>query len=425
MTAPPSDVVVIGAGAVGICAAWSLAERGATVTVIERSPRLGEETASGSGGLITPSHCVPLAGTKLLRELPRQLVGRGGMVSIRPRLDPDLARFIVHAVRRGGSAHLLSGLRALRDQSRASQKRFAELCAGGIDIDLRHSGVMNVCNTERGFERLRHEAELLATEGFGPRVLDGAAAAELEPELRTDLAGAVLWDEDDECIPARLTPALAEACRQRGVRFALDTTVTDVVTEATGGASRIVTTQGTFDADQIVVATGAETPRIGRLLGVRVPIEAGKGHHVHLHAWHAPVRVPMIMNEDVLAVTSMGPDLRVVGGVDFVGVDRSIDPRRIDGIYRRIGRYLRRPPTPGTHRATTWSGLRPCTPDGLPIVGRLARAPSVVLAAGHGMLGLTLAPATGDDVARIILGDTDALAAAPWLAVYGPKRFGL
>ncbi|QEC46367.1 FAD-dependent oxidoreductase [Baekduia soli] len=422
MSAARPDVLVIGAGAVGVCAAWSLAERGVQVTVIERSQRLGEDTAAGSGGLITPSHCIPLAGTRVLRELPRQLLGRDGMVSVRLRLDPQLVRFAVHAVRHGGEQHLLSGLRALRDQSRASRMRFAALAAAGIDIGLRHSGVMNVCNTEAGFARLRHEAEVLAAQGFEPRVLEGAAAAAVEPELREDLAGAVLWAEDDQCIPARLTPALADACRDRGVHFKLGTTVTGL---GVGAATRVATTSGTFVADHVVLAAGAETPALGRLLGVRVPIEAGKGHHVHLHDWPAPVQVPMILHEDVLGVTSMGPDLRVVGGVDFAGVGRSVDPRRIAGIYTRVGRYLRRPPTPGAHHAPTWSGLRPCTPDGLPIIGRLRRTPGIVVAAGHGMLGLTLAPATGDDVARLVLCDPDAHAAAPWLSTFTPARFGL
>jgi D-amino-acid dehydrogenase len=425
MSAQRSDVLVIGAGAVGVCAAWSLSQRGASVTVLERSPRLGSDTASGSGGLITPSHCVPLAGMKLLRELPHQFGGRDSMVSFRPRPDPELLRFAAHAVRRGRASHLRDGLRALRDHARASRARFAQLAADGVDIELRHNGVMNVCNTARGFARLCDEAELLAGEGFAPRILDGAAAAEIEPELRDDVAGAVLWEEDDECVPARLTPTLGEACRRRGVRFELATTVTAVVTLATGAVTEVVTDRGSFAADQVVIAAGAETPRVARLLGARVPIEAGKGHHVHIRGWHAPLRVPMILHEDVLAVTSMGPDLRLVGGMDFVGIDRSVDARRIEGIYRRAARYLRRPPTPGGDRTTTWSGLRPCTPDGLPIVGRLRRAPNVVVAAGHGMVGLTLAPATGDDVARLVHGDPDARAAAPWLSVYSPARFGL
>jgi D-amino-acid dehydrogenase len=425
VTEREADVVVVGAGAVGVCSAWSLLASGHSVVVVERAERLGLDTAAGSGGLITPSHCFPVAGAKVLRALPQMLLGRDSMASLRLRLDPQLLRFAAHALRRGRRDHLLSGLRALRDQSRTSRALFAQLARAGIDIDLRHSGVMNVCNTDAGLARLLDEARTLEREGFAPRILDGTEASRVEPALRDDVAGAVLWEEDDQCIPARLTPALGAAATDRGARFELGTAVVGFERDAAGAVTRVRTDRGAIRARHVVIAAGAETPRIARALGVHVPIEAGKGHHIDIHAWDEPLAVPMILHEDVLGVTSMGTDLRLVGGMDFVGVDRAIDPRRIQGIYRRVAHYLRRPPEPGRQQTTSWSGLRPCAPDGLPIVGPLRSAPNVLLATGHGMLGLTLAPATGEDVARLVRADRDPLRDAPWLAQYAPSRFGI
>lgn len=408
-----------------MCSGRELSQRGLDVVVVDAAERLGEDTAAGSGGLITPSHCVPLAGAKVLRELPRILLGRDSMMSVRPRLDPALLRYAARAVQHGRSAHVLAGLRALRDHARASRALFAEMAADGIDIGLRHSGVLNVCNTEPGFARLVEEARMLEREGFVPEILEGAAVANVEPAIRADVAGAVLWREDDQCLPARLTPELGRVCAGRGVTLELGSTVVGFARDADGTVSGVRTSRGTIDARHVVLAAGARTPALGRMLGVHVPVEGGKGHHLDVHDAPVTVGVPMILHEDVLGVTSMGADLRIVGGMDFVGLDRAIDPRRIAGIYERVARYLRSPPRPGEGRATPWSGLRPCTPDGLPIVGRLRAARNVVVATGHAMLGLTLAPATGRDVARLVAGERDVARESPWLEQFTPARFGL
>jgi D-amino-acid dehydrogenase len=420
-----ADAVVIGAGAIGMSSAWSLARRGLQTIVIERSTRLGDDTAAGSGGLITPSHCVPLAGAKVLRQLPRQLLRRDSMISLRPRLDPDLARFAIHALRRSRPAQLLAGLRALRDQARVSRGLFADLAAHGIDIDLEHSGVLNVCNTAEGFDDLLAEAQMLEREGFAPRILEGVQVAAVEPAIRPDVAGAVLWDEDDQCIPARLTPALGQACATLGVDLRLATKVLGFDQAADGTVYAVRTDHGPVATGAVVIAAGARTPRVARALGAHVPIQAGTGHHVTVHDSPIQVHVPMILNEDVLGVTSMGPDLRLVGGMDFIGLDPEIDLGRIDDIYTRVARYLRQPPRRDEGRATVWCGMRPCAPDGLPIIGRLRSAPNTVVATGHGMLGLTLAPATGNDVSALVAGDRQLLRDAPWLEQFTPKRFGL
>lgn len=419
------DAVVIGAGAIGMCSAWSLARRGLRTVVVERSSRLGDDVAAGSGGLITPSHCVPLAGAKVLRQIPQQLLRRESMISVRPRLDADLVRFALHALRRSRPAQLLAGLRALRDQARASRALFADFASHGVDVALAHNGVLNVCNTPAGFDDLLAEARMLEREGFAPRVLEGARVSAVEPAIRPDVAGAVLWDEDDQCIPARLTPALGRSCAALGVDIRLGTKVLGFGQEADGTVRTVLTDHGPIPAGAVIIAAGARTARVARALGARVPVQAGTGHHVMVHDAPVRVRVPMILNEDVLGVTSMGPDLRLVGGMDFVGLDPEIDLRRIDGIFTRVARYLREPPRRDQGRVTMWCGMRPCAPDGLPIVGRLRSAPNAIVATGHGMLGLTLAPATGSDVSALVADDRDALRNAPWLEQFTPTRFGL
>lgn len=422
-----ADVVVIGAGAIGMSCAWALVRRGASVTVLESSTRLGEDTAAGSGGVITPSHCIPLAGPRVLRGLPRYLLGLDDMISVRPWRARGLASYGLRALRVRRADDLLPGIRAVRDQARASRERFAELERDGVRVGLEHRGLMNVASTPEGFEALLEEAALLEREGFAPRILRGADAVGFEPTLRDDITGGVYWDEDDHCLPATFTPALGAACRERGVELRLGTRAVGFDRDARGAVTAVRTEGATAErvpADTVVLAAGAAIRRLGRVLGLRIPVQAGKGHHVHLRDWRGALpRIPMILHERTMGATPMGSDLRLVGGMDFAGDRRTLDPRRLARIVRFAADYLRDPPTLDEgSTSSTWCGLRPCTPDGLPIVGRTKSTPNAILATGHAMNGLTLSLQTGADVAVIVL---DGAADGPWLETYAPSRFGL
>lgn len=419
--------VVIGAGPVGLAAAWFLAREGAEVVVLERNPEIGLDTASGSAGVITPSHCLPLAGARVLRQVPRWLLGRG-MITISPRLDPALARFGLLALRAGRGQLMVAGLRALRDQARVSRELYAELAEVHPDFEFRRAGLMNVCSTPAGFEALAEEAELLEREGFRPRLLEGGAAAEVEPALRADVAGGVLWEEDASTAPGRAIGALADAATDAGAQIDLGAEVTGFRRDAVGRVVEVQLKARAVAARSVVLAAGAETPRLARMLGSSVPIQAAKGHHVHFDRFSAPPRIPMIFHEHAMGASAIGKGLRMTGGMDFCGLDRRVDERRIADILRLAGDYLRDAPDGAAARelgASRWCGLRPCTPDGLPIVGWTRRAPNTIVAAGHGMLGFTLGPAAGRDVADLIMGVRKGGSEGDWNEQFSPARFGI
>jgi D-amino-acid dehydrogenase len=419
--------VVVGAGPVGLAAAWFLAREGAEVVVVERNPEIGLDTASGSAGVITPSHCVPLAGARVLRHVPSWLLRRG-MITIRPRLDPELARFGALTLRAGRGQLMLAGLRALRDQARASRELYAELAESHPDFEFRRAGLMNVCSTPAGFEALAEEAALLEREGFQPRLLEGAAAAEAEPTLRGDVAGGVLWEEDASTAPARAIGALADAAAAAGARIELGAEVKGFRRDAVGRVTEVELATGPLPVRSVVLAAGAETPRLARMLGSRVPIQAAKGHHLHLARFAPAPRIPMIFHEHAMGASAIGEGMRLTGGMDFCGVDRRLDEGRIADILRFAGDYLRDAPDAAAAReqgASRWCGLRPCTPDGLPIVGWTRRAPNAMIAAGHGMLGFTLGPAVGRDVADLVLGIRRNRQEGDWNEQFSPARFGI
>jgi D-amino-acid dehydrogenase len=420
-----APVVVIGGGCVGLSAALFLARGGADVVIAERSLRLDGDAASGSAGLLTPSHCVPLAGPGVLRRLPAMLRGKG-MISVRPRLDRRMLRFGALAARAGRGERKLAGLRALLEQSRASLELYADFAADRPELEFRRNGVMNVCATGEAMEELVAEAELIAREGLEPRLLDGTEAAALEPTLRDDLAGAVFWKDDGSMAPDATIAALAEAASEAGARLALGSSPRGFRRGEDGSVVEVTLGEERIAPRAVVIAAGAGTPGVAAALGARVPIEPAKGHHFQLASFGPQPRIPMILQEQAMGFCAIGTGVRMTGGMDFAGDRPGVEDRRIADIKRLIGDYIADPPgEEGGAYAAQWAGMRPCTPDGLPIVGWMRRSPNTMIAAGHGMLGFTLGPATGRDVANLILGRPDSAEGAGWLAQCAPARFGL
>jgi D-amino-acid dehydrogenase len=273
---------------------------------------------------------------------------------------------------------------------------------------------------------LREEVELLGAEGLVGRVLSGHEAAELEPALRPDVAGAVFWEEDASMAPDRTIIALAEAAEEAGASVRLGLGVSDFTRAADGSVTIVHCGAESIPCAGVVLAAGAGTRALGNLLGLRIPVQAGKGHHVDLPNFRPAPRIPMIFHEHAMGAGPLGDGMRLTGGMDFVGDDGGIDQRRIDGILSLNRSYLREAERfASVPDAIPWAGMRPCTPDGLPIVGRLREAPNAVVATGHGMLGFTLGPAAGRDVAELISGTRVGPGNGTWQPQFAPARYGL
>ena len=410
------DVIVVGGGAIGVACAYELVQRGASVVVIESGDVPGFACSYGNAGLISPSHCIPLARPGIARRIPGWL-RPGGSVYVKPRASVSFARFGVSLLRSSGEERMLAGLRVLRDLSRVSQACFEELARAGLAFGYRRAGVMNVAATKAGFAELVADAELLEREGFDPELLDATQAGALEPLLRDDVAGAVHWAEDAHCDPADYVAEVARAAEASGVRFELGVRASRLVRGADGSVARVDTSDGSFRAPTVVLAAGAWTAALARTAGSSIPLEPGRGYHVHAPSGPR-LQMPLIFHEHVFAATPLGDGLRLAGTMDFVGLDLRYDESRARRLADDASRYLRELGT--LSGSSTWCGLRPCTPDSLPIVGRSGRVPNLILATGHGMLGLTLAPVTGVAVAQLVTGEP---ASAPVDAL-SPARFG-
>ncbi len=410
-------VVVVGGGVVGACAAYYLALAGRAVLLLEQ----GEVCAGssyGNAGLVVPSHSIPLAAPGVWLRGLRWMWNPESPFYIRPRPSAELARWLWRFRGACTAAHVRRALPVLRDLHHASLALYRELAATpGLDFGYRAEGAMAVYLTEAAYEEGIEETRVLAAGGVATKVLDGAGARAVEPALRPEVRGAVLFPDDAHLVPDRLVRGVAALAEARGARIR---TRTEVLGFRTAGR-RIVaveTTRGDVEPEEVVLAAGSWSPGLARTVGLRLPIQPGKGYSVTFDRPPVAPRIPLLLGEVRAAVTPMGDALRVAGTMELAGLDFSLNRRRVRAIVRGAGGYL---PDVDRYRVREiWRGLRPCTPDGLPLLGRSARLDNLVIATGHAMVGVSLGPITGRLVAELCAGRAPALD----LTLLRPERFG-
>lgn len=412
------DVVIVGGGVIGVSTAYYLAERGALVTIVEQG-EIASGSSWGNAGLIVPSHSVPLPHPGVLAQGLRMLLDPTGPFYVRPRLDVDLARWLWKFRAACTEAHVRRSVPVIRDLMLASLDLFRDL-APRFEFGFRHDGVLIVYRTERGLDEGRGEARLLESFGLTAKILDGASARELEPALRPDTVGAAFFPDDAHVTPDRFVRGLGKLAEARGVGIRSGTEVLGFRTER----RRIVaveTTRGDLAGDDVVLAAGAWSPPVARSLALDLPIQPAKGYSVTYAQPANGPRLPMLLAESRVAVTPMrgehGDLLRFGGTLELAGLDLSINRRRLDAITRGAREALTLPPELAL--VEIWRGLRPCSPDGLPLIGRTRRWDNLVVATGHSTTGLSLGPITGKLVAQVLTGETPAFDLAP----VDPDRF--
>ncbi|MGH7264453.1 MAG: NAD(P)/FAD-dependent oxidoreductase [Candidatus Rokuibacteriota bacterium] len=411
------SALVIGSGVIGVCSAYYLARDGWAVTLLDKGP-VCAGSSYGNAGLVVPSHSMPLAAPGVWLRGLRWMLDPESPFYIRPRASLELASWLWRFRGACTHAHVERALPVLRDLSFASLALFRELAAlPGLDFGFHQDGALTVFRTAAGYDAAVREARRLGDAGIAAKVLDGAGARALEPSLRAEVVGAIQFPDDAHLVPDRFVRGLAGAAAAHGVRVREGTEALGFRTEG----RRIVaveTTRGELATDLVVLAAGAWSPEVGRALGVRLPIQAAKGYSV---TWERPPdgpRLPLLLGEGRAAVTPMGDVLRVAGTLELAGLDLSIDRRRVAAVVRAAASYVA-----GVERFTVreiWRGLRPCTPDGLPILGRPARVENLIVATGHAMIGVSLGPITGRLVADLAAGTPPRVS----LDLLSPARFG-
>jgi D-amino-acid dehydrogenase len=395
-------VAVVGGGVIGACSAYYLAKAGHRVTVLDRG-RFGAACSHANCGFVCPSHVLPLATPGAVWSTLKTLFQRNSPLKVRPAVVFGNLGWFLGFARRCNTRDMLRAGRAIQALLNSSRTLFEELIREeDIACEWETKGLLFVFRTPKHFEHYAHTDELLRREFALPaKRFDSAELAALEPALLPGMAGGYLYESDAHLRPDRLMSELRRVLVARGVEVREQCEVAGFVRED-GTARAVRTNDGGVAADHFVVATGAWTPLLNSELGCRVPIQPGKGYSVTMPRPALCPTYPLIFEEHRVAVTPFASSYRLGSTMEFAGFDDSMNRSRLSILTDAAKLYLRDPLANPVEEE--WWGWRPMTFDGLPVIDRAPAASNVVIAAGHNMLGLSMAMATGKLVAEMIGG---------------------
>jgi D-amino-acid dehydrogenase len=416
------DVLIIGGGVIGVCAAYYLAERGARVTLVEQGD-IAAGSSYGNAGLIVPSHSIPLATPGALKSGLRWILDPESPLYIKPRLNLDLLNWLLKFTAACRTEPMRRAIPVLRDLGAASVALYEELAEelGGLKYGYHRTGLLQIFKTPAGLAEAKEEAHLLNEMGVNVEVLDGDGLRALEPKIRPDILGGLRFPGDAHFTPAEFVQQLACCAERKGARLSTRTEVLGFEVQGRK-ITTVRTTRGDWHPDEVILAAGAWSPVVARDLRLNLPIQPAKGYSITVKRPANAPTMPLLLGETKVAVTPMispdGPTLRFAGTLELAGLDMSITQRRVEAVRLAPREYLLE--MEETPVVEVWRGLRPCTPDGLPILGRAPACENLIVAAGHAMVGMSLGPITGKLVAQLVCDESPSMD----LKLLRAERFG-
>ncbi|CAN5666611.1 FAD-dependent oxidoreductase [soil metagenome] len=411
------DVLIVGGGVIGLACALALVEAGRGVRVLE-AKGIGSGSSYGNCGTITPSHAAPLAAPGTVAKALRWMLSPDAPLYVAPRFDPALWFWLLRFSRRCNTRDWQAAMRARAALLLASREALPDwIERHGLDCEFAASGMDYVFRSPQALEHFAHELPLLANLGVASERIGGAAYVRTEPALRDGIAGVVRFPGDARLRPDRYVDELARVLRAAGGVIEEGCEVNAI--ETVRGGVRVNTARGAREARDVIIATGAWSPRLARSVGLAgLPVQPGKGYSITYDRPPVVPRRPIVLSERSVCVTSWDSGFRLGSTMEFAGYDTSLNRCRLDAIERGAREYLHHPV--GPVKREEWYGWRPLACDDLPIIGAVPARDHIWLATGHGMLGVSMSTATASLVADLVCGHAPRIDPVP----YAPGRFG-
>jgi D-amino-acid dehydrogenase len=419
---------IIGSGVIGLFSAYYLNKQGYEVTIIERSN--GDDGCSmGNAGMIVPSHFIPLAVPGMIEKGIKWMFNSESPFYVKPRLNLDLLSWGLKFYQAANKKQVERAMPALRDISLLSKSLYQDLAkTPDFDFAFEEKGLMMLCKTEHNFEEEVAVAKQANELGLKTKTLTTKELHEFEPEVKPDVAGAIFYEGDAHLYPNQLVKNLKKHLENKGVKFLYNTEVTGFefekgqiksikIKQSVGEATQ----NSTLSTQNLIIATGSWSPLLADMLNIGLPMQAGKGYSVTYEQNEGKkLNIPSILLEARVAITPMSDNLIRFGGtMEIGGLNDEINMNRVRGIIKAVPNYFPDYQIDMPQKEQVWYGLRPCSPDGLPYIGRTNKYKNLVIASGHAMMGLSLAPATGKLVQEIIDNQKNSIE----IDLYKPERY--
>jgi D-amino-acid dehydrogenase len=411
-----NKVVVIGGGIIGVSTALELARRGHRVQIIEKN-KIGHGCSYGNAGWMTPCFAMPLPMPGMLFKSMKWMLNPEGPLYIKPTPTPLLLSWLLNFMKNMNEKQALRAVGGLVELSKISLRRYREIAdETGNKIKLETKGLLMASRGEAGVKAAEQELHYVEKFGIPGKKMTGEEIKAFEPALQGELLGGVYFPEEAHAEPLTTVLVMADLCRKLGVEITEGCEYTGVEIE-NDKIKSIQTTSGRIEADAFVLATGSWSQQLAKALRLRIPILGGKGYAMIVPPLKIQPTHPIMLIEKKIAITPREGSLRIAGTLELVNQDFSVTQRRVDAIIRGAQEYLTLPNNPEIKE--TWAGLRPCTPDGIPLIGWNKNLKNLMLACGHQMLGFQMGAGTGVVIADIFDGKQLSVDAK----LFDPSRF--
>lgn len=410
-----ADVVIVGAGIVGLASAYKLVEAGRSVLLVDRKG-IAEETSRGNAGAFAFSDILPLATKDVLRKLPRWLSDPLGPFAVRPEYLTQIMPWMLRFWRAGWPDRVAAGIRAQAALMRLARSEMDALVKNaGLGSFIRSDGVLELYESEVELRAAQSENEAKAREGIEIQIVRGSEIAALQPGLSPNLVVATFipkWQTVTD--PFEFAKAIGEAASTRGVTFR---TAEVTALRPLGDGVTVVFADGTtLRASKAVIACGAWSKTLTAPLGDLIPLDTERGYNTTLPPDAFDLRRQLVFPGHGFVVTPLSTGVRIGGAVELGGLKLPPNFKRADALLQKAARFM---PGLKTQGGRQWMGFRPSMPDSLPVIGRSRPSPHIVYAFGHGHLGLTQSAGTGKLVTELVTGAPPSIDLAP----YSPQRF--
>ncbi len=392
--------IIVGAGIIGLSAAYFLQKTGWQVTVLEKND--GTDNCSfGNAGMIVPSHFTPLASPGIVAQGIRWMFDSKSPFYVKPSLNWPLIQWGYQFLRKANRKNVERGAPCLRDLSLLSHSLYKELSASpDFDFSLEEKGILMYFKTQKTADEEIHTAEIAEKLGLDAELLTKDQIQVLEPGVELNILGAVHYHCDAHLYPNKLMAQLKKRIISNGGLIYINDPVLSMEVQH-GEIKKAKTKEYDYEADVFIVAGGSWLPELTKMAGINIPLMPGKGYSITENNPPVKLNIPAILCEARVAITPMDAFMRYGGTMEIASLNHQINIKRVEGIVEAVPTYFSniRPKVPDSKNI--WYGFRPCSPDGLPYIGSGKKITNLIIAGGHSMMGLSLGPATGKIISEI------------------------
>ena len=395
-------VIIIGAGVIGICSAYYLQKFGVRVTVLEQN-QISSGASSGNSGLIVPSHSIPLPSPDALKMGLKSIFEKQSPLYIQPKFDLKLFRWLFNFAKNCNAKNIKKVTKTCIDFSLASANEYSKLInEENLNCNFVQNGTLSLFASKEMFNQYFKKYKLLEENGISVKKMSTKEICDTYPHVKPDIAGGLFKKGDAHINPQKFVKELSKIVTSNGGEILENTKVTGFEIQS----DEIVKTQTEFkdfSADHIIIAAGAWSPILSKIIGSELPIQPAKGYSITIPQDENKIDTPMMLAEARVGANPLSDkSFRLAGTLELSGLNFSVNKKRVQKIIDSGQDYLRKEYFKHISKSKIWYGFRPLTPDGLPIIEKSSKVKNLTFASGHGVLGMTLGPITGLTVAEII-----------------------